>query len=120
MEVTQHGVPAVTCDGCGHKQLAGDAFDPFYISYPCGFHNLTGEPLAKFLYQSLEPLQPRKYHACPECAKNIRGAVKKQGHGLPPGRLRDDLRGVLQRSDNKMMAFQIHFLKNSRLGEATA
>ena len=121
MNLLSHGLKVTQCDGCDKRQLAGDQFDPFYISYPAGFHAITGEPMVKFLYESVEPLRPRQYHACPVCAAKVRRALKRNLIGLlPDGRLRADMLATRSRVDNPMRAFQIIFLRQSLLGEATA
>jgi hypothetical protein len=118
MKLIRNGVSWTECDGCAKKQLPGDEFDPFFISYPAGFHQITQGPLVKYLYESIEPLMPRQYHCCPNCAARIRSSLKDgKIREMPASRLRTDLLSVLARRDNKLKGFQIHFMINSRLAK---
>ena len=119
MIVIRNGKQIVRCDGCSKAPENLDQFDQFYISWPAGYHLITREPLIKYLTMPHAPTMPVTLHTCPACAKRIRRALKNNMiHALPEGPLKKYLLGIMDRAENKFRAFQIHFLKDSRIGQA--
>ena len=119
MIVIRNGRQVCRCDGCSKAPANLDKFDEFYISWAAGFHAITKEPLIKYLMMSHAPGIPVVLHSCPQCAKRIRGALKSNKlNTLPEGPLKKYLLDILAKAENKFRAFQIHFLKDSRIGHA--
>src|ERR1035437_9364786 len=118
MIVIRNNKDRVQCDGCGNTPANLDNFDSFLISYPIGGYIITQEGRVKFVWNhSLNA--PMILHSCPECAKAIRRSLSvNKLNKLPVGPLKKILLASVARSDIKFRAFQIHFLKDSVLGQA--
>lgn len=119
MIVIRKGLEVVRCDGCGVAPDNIDKFDAFYISWPAGTHPITDEPLVKWLMFKHNVGIPATMHVCPLCAKKLRGSLKvNKLNLLPDGPLKKYLLEIVGKADNKFRAFQLHFMKDSRLGQS--
>ena len=117
--LTAEGITATRCDGCSKHERSTNEFSPFLISWPVGFHPITKEPVLRFIYEKQNPHTPITLHACPECGRRIRKALKSgRLKQLPEGPLRKVLLQTVENPENKFSAFQIHYLKESRLANA--
>ena len=119
MIVIRKGLEVIRCDGCSKAPDKVDKFDAFYISWPVGFHPITNEPLIKWLMFKHNLNIPATMHTCPDCAKRLRRSLKvNKLEQLPDGPLKKYLLDIVASSENKFRAFQIHFMKDSRIGNA--
>jgi hypothetical protein len=119
MIVVRKGIEIIRCDGCGSAPDNIDKFDAFYISWPAGFHAITDEPLVKWLSFKHNAGIPATMHTCPNCAKRVRGSLKvNKLELLPNGPLKKYLLDIVAKADNKFRAFQLHFMKDSKLGHS--
>lgn len=119
MIILRKGKQVCRCDSCDKAPENLDQFDAFYISWPCGTHPVTGENTIKYLMFKHHPGVPETLHTCPWCAKIIRKCLKTNKlHELPDGPLKGWLLAIVAKGENKFRAFQIHYLKESRLGNA--
>ena len=119
MIVIRNGQQITRCDSCSKESRPLDKFDQFYISWPSGFHHITQEPLIQWLRAKHNAGVPVMLHSCPGCAKKVRTCLKvNKIHNLPDGPLKKYLLDIIAKPDNNFKAFQIHFLKESRLGQA--
>ena len=119
MIVLRKDKQVVRCDGCNKAPENLDQFDAFYISWPCGTHPVTGENTIKYLMFKHHPGVPETLYTCPWCAKIIRKCLKTNKlHELPDGPLKGWLLAIVAKRENKFRAFQIHYLKDSRIASA--
>ena len=119
MIVIRKGRQIVRCDGCSKAPENLDNFDSFYISWPGANHPVTGEPRVIYLSMKHDAGLPTMLHSCPACAKRVRGSLKVNKLDLlPEGPLKVYLKTIVDKAGNTFRAFQIHFLKDSRIGHA--
>ena len=132
MMVIRGGRQIIKCDACDKAPENLDQFDAFYVSWPVSERerqsSLTGahgklirepEPTIKYLMFKHHPGVPETLHTCPWCAKIIRKCLKTNKlHELPDGPLKGWLLAIVAKGENKFRAFQIHYLKDSKLGHA--
>ena len=138
MMVIRGGRQIIKCDACDKAPENLDQFDAFFISWPVSerqrstlvgdsFNGKHGklflpkepEPTIKYLMFKHHPGVPETLHTCPWCAKIIRKCLKTNKlHELPDGPLKGWLLAIVAKGENKFRAFQIHYLKDSRIGNA--